>query len=79
MDALDIIYRLNEGFVPPNQYLGDNVKNVQLEDGRVFCFTNCVDYLNIAIENINNSLGMDKTALNNYVYGHRSYSYSFRP
>ena len=54
-------------------------EKVQLEDGRVVWSTNCVDYLKSAIENIDNSLGLDKTALKNYGDGHRPYSSRFRP
>ena len=71
IDALNMIYRLKEGFGPPDQYLGENVEKVQLKDGRVVWSTNCVDYLKSAIDNVDNSLGVDKTALNNYGYGHR--------
>ena len=41
--------------------------------------TNYVDYLKSAIKNVDNSLGIDKTALNNYGDGHRPYSYRFSP
>ena len=68
-----MIYRLKEGFGPPDRYLGANVDKVQLKDGRFVCSNNCVDYLNSAIEKIYNSLGVDKTALNNYGDGHRPY------
>ena len=71
IDALNMIYRLKEGFGPPDQYLGENVEKVQLKDGRVVWSTNCVDYLKSAIDNVDNSLRVDKTALNNYGYGHR--------
>ena len=49
-----MIYRLKEGFGLPDQYLGANVEKVQLEDGRVFWSTNCVDYLNISIGYVDN-------------------------
>ena len=50
MDALNIIYRLKEGFGPPDRYLGANVEKLQLKDGQVVWSTKCVDYLKIAIE-----------------------------
>ena len=50
-----------------------------MEDRRVVWYTNCVDYLNSSIGNINNSLAVDKTAVKNYVDGHKLYSSSFRP
>ena len=78
MDALNTIYRLKEGFGPPDLYLGENVEKVNLKDGKIVCSTNCVDYLNSVVENIDNLLGVDKTALKNYGYGHRPYSSSFR-
>ena len=55
-----------------------NVEKVQFKYGRVICSTNCVDYLKSAIENIDNSLGVDQTALKNYGDGHRSSSSIFR-
>ena len=70
-DALNMIYWLKEGFGPPERYLGANIEKVQLEDGRVVWSTNCVDYLNSAIENVDNSLGVDKMVLNNYGDGNR--------
>ena len=48
MDALNIIYGLNEGFGPPDQYLGANIDKVPLKDGQFIWSTNCVDYLNSA-------------------------------
>ena len=79
MDALCMLYRLKEGSGPPDLYLGANVEKVQLKDRRVVCSTNCVDYLNRSIENVDNSIGVYKTALKNYGDGHRPYSSSFRP
>ena len=49
MDALNMIYRLKEGFFPPEQYLGSKVDRVQLEDGRIVWSTRCFDYLKSAI------------------------------
>ena len=34
MDALNMIYWLNEGFRPPDRYLGANFEKVQLKDVR---------------------------------------------
>ena len=65
MYSLNIIYQLKEGFGPPDQYLGANVEKLQLEDGRVICSTNWVYDLKSTVENVNNSLGVDKKALNN--------------
>ena len=78
MDWVNIIYRLKDGFGPPDQYLGANVEKVQLKDGRVVWSTNWVDYLKIAIQNVYNSLVVDNTVLKNYVGGHSPYSSSFR-
>ena len=78
MDALNIIYWLKEGFGTPDQYIGANVEKVKLKDGQVVWSTNFVDYLKIAIGNVYNSLGVDKTALKNYGDGHRPYSSRFR-
>ena len=79
MDALNMIYRLKEGFGPPDQYLGANIEKAQLKDGLVVWSTNCVDYLKSAIENVDDSLRVDKTALKNYGDWHKPYSYIFRP
>ena len=79
MDALNMIYRLKEGFGPPDRYLGANVEKVQLKDGRVVWSTNCVDYLKSAIENVDNSLGLDNTLLVSYGDGHMPYSSRFKP
>ena len=62
------MYRLKEGFGRHERYLSANAKKVKLEDGGVVWSTNCVDYLKSAIEDVNNSLGVDKTALKNYLY-----------
>ena len=78
MDSLNIIYWLKEGFGQSDRYLGANVEKVHLKDGQVVWYTNCVDYLKRAIENFDNPLGVDKTALNNYGDGHKPYSSSFR-
>ena len=77
MNALNMIYRLKEGFGPPDQYLGANVEKVQLKYGRVVWSTNCVGYLKSAIENFDNLLGVDKAVLKTYGYGHRPYSSRF--
>ena len=79
MDALNMVYRLKEGFYPPDQYPGSNVENLQLEDGRVFCSTKYVEYLKRKIDSVNNVLGVDKAELNNYGDRNRPYSSSFRP
>ena len=79
MDALNMIYRLKEGFGPPDQYLGANIEKAQLKDGLVVWSTNCVDYLKSAIENVDNSLGLDNKALKNYGYGQRPYPSRFGP
>ena len=79
MDELNMIYWLKEGFGVPERYLGTNVEKVQLKNGRAVWSTNCVDYLKSAIENVDYSREVDKTALKNYGDGHRPYSSSFRP
>ena len=61
MDTVNLIYWSNEGFGPPDRYLGANVKKIQLKSGRVLWSTNFVDYLKSAIENVDNSFGVDKT------------------
>ena len=75
MDALNMIYRLNEGFVPPDRYLGANFDKVQLKNERVVWSTNCIDYLKNAIDNVDNPLGVYKMTLKNHGYGHMPYSY----
>ena len=71
-DVLNMIYWLKEGFGPPDRYLGANIEKVQLKDARVVWSTRCGDYLQSEIDNVDNSLGVDKTALKNYGYGHIS-------
>ena len=71
MDALNIIYRLKEGFGSPDRYIGGNVNKLQLKGVRVVWSTNCVYYLKSTIDNVDNLLGVYKTALNNYGDGHR--------
>ena len=78
MYVLNMIYRLKEGFGLPHQYLDANVEKIQLKYGRVVWSTNCVDFLKSTIENVDNSLVVDNTALNIYGDGHRPYSSSFR-
>ena len=77
--VLNMIYWLKGGFGPTERYLGENTEKVQLKYGQVLWSTNCVDYSNSAIENVDNSLGVDKMALKNDGDGHRPYSSSFRP
>ena len=77
MDELNMIYQLKDGFGPPDRYLNANVEKVQLKDGRVIWSTNCLNCLNSAIENVDNLILVDKTALNNYGNGHRPYSSIF--
>ena len=79
MDALNIIFRLKGGVVPPDRYLGANVDKLQLEYGRVLWSVNYIDYLKSVIDHFNNSLGVDKTALKNYGDGHWPYSSRFGP
>ena len=50
-----------------------------MKDGKVVWSNNCAGYLKSSIENFDNSLGVDYTALNNYGDRHRPYSSSFRP
>ena len=42
MGTLKTIFRWKEGFGSPDRYLGAKVEKVQLEDGQVICYTNCV-------------------------------------
>ena len=56
MDALHMIFRLKEGFGPPDRYLGANFEKLQLKDAQVVWFTNCVDNLKRATENVDNSI-----------------------
>ena len=70
MGTLNFIYQLNEVFGPPDRYLGKNGENVQLQDGRIVCSNNGAKYLNIAIENINSSLGVNNYSLQIYGDGH---------
>ena len=53
-DALNMIYRWEEGFGPPDRYLGANIEKVQFKYGRVIWSTNCVDSSKRTIENVDN-------------------------
>ena len=79
MDALNMIYRLKEGFGSPDQYLGSNVEELHLKDGIFVCSTNCVDCLKRSIEDNDNSLGLYKTELKKYRDRNRPYSSRFSP
>ena len=79
MNTLNMIYRLKEVFGTPDRYLDANVDKVQLKDGQVVWSTNFVGFLKSAIENVDNSLGVDRTVLKNYGDGNRPYLSSFRP
>ena len=68
-----------ESFVPPDRYLGANFEKVQLYDGHIFRSTNNVNHLNSSIDNVNNSIGVDKSSLKNYGDMHRPSSSSYRP
>ena len=48
-------------------------------DGKVVWSTNCVDYLKGSIENVDNSLEVDKSELKNDGDGHMPYSSRLRP
>ena len=74
-----MIYWLKEVFVPPDRYLGANVEKVQFKYGLVVWSTNFVDYLKSAIENVDNSLGLDNTLLMSYGDGHMPYSSRLKP
>ena len=50
-----------------------------MKNGLIVWSTNCVDYLNSAIDNVDDSLGVDKMALNNDGDGQRTYSSMLRP
>ena len=50
-----------------------------MKDGQVLWSTKCVHYLKSAIENVDNLLGVYKTALKNYGNGHIPYSSRFMP
>ena len=79
MDSLNMIYRLNEVFGPPDWYLGEIFEKVQLKDGWVLSSTKFFDYFKSAILNDDDLLGLDKMALENYVDGHKPHSSSSRP
>ena len=62
-----MIYRLEDGFGPPDQYLGANVEKVQLEEGRYVWSTKCVYYLKRAIENVKYTLGVNNIESRKYI------------
>lgn len=79
MDLLSETYRLKDGTGPPSRYLGANVEKVQLCDGSTSWSMTCVDYLRGAIENVNNMLKEQGSALKNVGDGKRPYPSSYRP
>ena len=62
----------------PYHYLDANIRKLQLDDEHVFWSTNCVKYLKSAIDDVNDSLDLDKSALKNDGDGHIPSSSSYR-
>ena len=73
MLKLNQVYRLKEGFGPPDRYLGANVNKFQLEDGRTVWSMTCVEYLCGAIKNVDLILEGNKAYLKSFGGGHRPY------
>ena len=71
INALNVIYWLKEIFGPPYRYIGANVEKLLFKDVKFVWSTKFADYLNIAIDNVDNSIGVDKKELKNYGDGHR--------
>ena len=76
---LNQIYRLKEGFGPPDRYIGANFDKFQLEYGRTVWSMTCVEYLCGDIKNVDLILECNKAALKYFGGGHRPYSSSYRP
>ena len=70
---------MKEGFGPPDRYLGANVDEVQLEDGRTVWSMTCIEYMHRAIKNVDYLLEGNKSYLKSFVDGHRPYPSSYRP
>ena len=45
MKALNLIYRLKEGFGTPNRNIYSNVDKVELEDEHIVWYNSFIDYL----------------------------------
>ena len=52
MLELNQVYLFKGYFGQPDKYLGANVDTFQLEDGSTFWSMNCVEYLYVAIKNL---------------------------
>ena len=57
MDAIGKLYRLKEGSVgPPEQYLGANIKRLQLADGTMAWSIGADNYVNNALATVKSTL-----------------------
>ena len=73
------IYRLKEGFGPPDRYIGANFDKFQLEYGRTVWSMTCVEYLCGDIKNIYSIIEGNKVDLKSFRDGHHNYPSSYRP
>ena len=48
--CIKVDFLVKWGFGTYDHYLGDNVENIQLEDGHIVWYANCVDYIKSSID-----------------------------
>ena len=78
MLKLKQVYQLEEGFRPPDIYLGGNFDKVKLEYGRTFWAMSCVEYLPGAINNVDSVLKGNNAALKSLGDVNCPYTSSYR-
>ena len=80
MKRLNQVYRLKEGFGPPDRYLGANVEKVQLKNGKECWSMHSGDYLKGAIKGIDDELQSEyNRCLKQYGKGSRPFPQSYHP
>ena len=81
MDDFNCTYRLKEESVgPPKIYLGDNVKKFHMENRKQLWEIHCVDYLQVLIKNLDDTLSKDHWAcIKQYGNRKRPYTHGYRP
>jgi len=79
MKRLNNIYRHKNVSGSPKRYLGSNLDQVQLKDGRISWSMSCVDYLKGAVKNVDKMLKEDKAVLKSFGDGHQPYPSTYRP
>ena len=79
MLKINQVYRLEEGFGPPDRYLGANVDKFQLEHERNFWSMTCVEYIHGDINNADSILEGNKADRKSFGDVYLPYPSSYRP